>query len=345
MDNSEFSTETATTFGRVIASECRSPDSQVMKNWGKEYGLINLTHLSYSDRHIHDQLVDGSLIRLTAEVVMSGATYRRLPPWERAAAKAFAVGMTVDKAVVGGQAAARLWGLQTLTIENAVACYLPGKKVPKSPRQWPEGVVYRYGYLSARDIREFHGIRVTGLISTVLDIARNDGLHAAVVVIDSARRQWESVTPEYLHRELEALQRRRGVPVFREAIELSVPNSDSAQETRARLILHEANLPEITSIRPQVRFNRGKSGRYYVVDFLINDRVIVEIDGRSKYKTDTPDQLETALLAERDREKLFTNHGYTVLRIEPKQLDAVAGAECEFLQLVRAVLHKEATAA
>ena len=335
MDKWGSSTGTATVPSCVIASECLSPDSHSMKNWDKEYGLINLTHLSYSDRDIHEQLREGSLIRLTAEVVISGATYRELPPWEHATARAFAVGMTMDKAVVGGQAAARLWGLHTLAIETAVACYLPAKTAPKSPRQWPEGVVYRYGYLAMEDIRTIHDIRVTGLMSTFLDIARHDGLHAAVVAIDSARRRWEIVTTEYLYENLEPFRRYRGVPVLRRAIELSVSTSASAQETRARLILHEADLPGLTSIQPQVRFNRDGGGRFYLVDFLINGWIIVEIDGRSKYKTDTSDQLESALISERDREKFFTNRGYVVLRIEPKQLN---GQEPELLRLLKDVL-------
>lgn len=306
-----------------------------MKNWGEKFGLINLTRLRQTDREIFKQLNEGILLRLTAEVAIDAAKYEQLPPWERATARAFAVGLTVDKAVIGGQAAARLWGLHTLSIENSVTCYLPDMGTPCSPKLWPKGVIYRYGRMDSQDIREYHGIRVASFTRFLLDIAYYDGLHATVVVLDSARRRWPKLTKDSLYDKLHEYPRYRGLTVLRQAIELSVPNSDSAQETRARLILHEANLPEVTSIRPQVRFNRGKSGRYYVVDFLINDRIIVEIDGRSKYKTDSPDQLETALLAERDREKFFTNHGYTVLRIEPNQLN---GEDCEFLQILRNTL-------
>ncbi|NLZ58586.1 MAG: hypothetical protein GX898_09880, partial [Corynebacterium sp.] len=71
----------------------------------------------------------------------------------------------------------------------------------------------------------------------LLDIAHYEGLHAAVVVIDSARRKYPELTEGELHRRLGAYQRYRGLRVLRRAIELSVPNSDSAQETRARLIL------------------------------------------------------------------------------------------------------------
>ncbi len=255
-----------------------------MRNWGQEFGLINLTRLKQSDYELNDRLLDGTLFKLTAEIAVDCAVYRGLPPWDKAAARAFAVGMTMDKAVVGGQAAARLWELATLRVEKQVVCHLPDGGIPSSPKTWPEGVIYRYGRLDTGDIREYHGIRVTSLMRLLLDIAHYEGLHAAVVVIDSARRKYPELTEGELHRRLGAYRRYRGLRVLRRAIELSVPNSDSAQETRARLILHEANLPGIRSIQPQVRFNRDRGGRFYVVDFLINGWIIVEIDGRSKYK-------------------------------------------------------------
>lgn len=311
-----------------------------MRNWGQEFGLINLTRLKQSDHVFNARLRDGTLHKLTAEVAMDSAAYRDLAPWDRAAARAFAVGMTMDKAVVGGQAAARLWSLDTLEVEKYVACYLPGGGTPSSPRTWPKGVLYRYGRLDPGDIREHHGIRVVSLMRLLLDIAHYDGLHATVVVIDSARRTYPELTQGELRTRLDGYRRYRGMRVLRQAIDLSISNSDSAQETRARLILHEAKLPEITSIQPQVRFDRDRSGRFYLVDFLINGWIIVEIDGRSKYKTNTLDKLDSLLLAERDREKFFTNHGYIVLRIEPKQLDAAHGEECEFIRILRRVLEQ-----
>lgn len=306
-----------------------------MRNWGEEFGLINLTRLKQSDHVFNARLRDGTLHKLTAEVAMDVAAYRDLAPWDRAAARAFAVGMTMDKAVVGGQAAARLWDLDTLKVEKYVACYLPDGGTPSSPKTWPEGVIYRYGRLDPVDIREHHGIRVASLMRLLLDVAHYDGLHAAVVVIDSARRKYPELTRGELYRRLDGYRRYRGMRVLRQAIELSVSNSDSAQETRTRLILREANLPGITSIQSQVRFNRDATGGFYLVDFLINGWVIVEIDGRSKYKAGSPGELESALMAERDREKFFTNRGYVVLRIEPKQLN---GQEPQLLRLLNDVL-------
>lgn len=312
-----------------------------MKNWAEEFGLINLTRLKQSDHEVSRRVADGVLRKLTAEVVMDAELYEQLPPWDRAAARAFAVGLTVDKAVVSGQAAARLWGLHTLTIEDSVSCYLPDGRTPSSPKQWPPGVVYRYGHMDPKDVHEYHGIRVASFTRFFLDIAHYEGVHAAVVVVDSARRQFPELTEEFLLDRLKAFPRYRGLTNLRRAIELSIPNSDSAQETRARIILHEAQLPGINSVQPQVRFHRGTTGRFHMVDFLINGWIIVEIDGRSKYNTGSPEELETALMAERDREKFLTNHGYMVLRIDPKQLDAPPGAECEFLRILRRALEQE----
>lgn len=307
-----------------------------MKNWQEEFQLVNLTKLLHSDTETSAAISNGQMIKLTHEVAINAEKYRSLPAWDKAAARAFAVGMTVDKAVVAGQSAARLWGYQTLTVEKTVLCLLPERLRSKSSKHWPSGMRYKDRYLSSRDIREVHGIRVTGAFRTFLDIALDDGVVAAVVTIDSARRQNPSLTREKLMRSAESFPRHRGVKAYRQAIEMSIPNSDSAQETRARLILREAKLPEIQSVKVQARFDQSHN-KYFLVDFLINEWIIVEIDGRSKY--DSP-ELNEVLMAERDREKFFLNQGYAVLRIDPKQLDLNQDGECEFIGILKNTLQK-----
>lgn len=307
-----------------------------MKNWQEEFQLINLTKLLHSDTETSVAISNGQMIKLTHEVAINAEKYRSLPPWDKAAARAFAVGMTVDKAVVAGQSAARLLGYQTLTVEKTVLCLLPERLRSKSSKHWPSGMRYKDRYLSPRDIREVHGIRVTGAFRTFLDIALDDGVVAAVVTIDSARRQNPSLTREKLMRSAESFPRHRGVKAYRQAIELSIPNSDSAQETRARLILREAKLPEVQSVQVQARFDQSHN-KHFLVDFLINEWIIVEIDGRAKY--DSP-ELNEVLMAERDREKFFLNQGYAVLRIDPKQLDLDQNDECEFIGILKNTLQK-----
>ena len=74
-----------------------------MKNWQEEFQLVNLTKLLHSDTETSAAISNGQMIKLTHEVAINAEKYRSLPAWDKAAARAFAVGMTVDKAVVAGQ--------------------------------------------------------------------------------------------------------------------------------------------------------------------------------------------------------------------------------------------------
>lgn len=299
-----------------------------MEDWKQKFGLIGLRHLALKDQP------QGNVYYLTAEVVIDAETYQNLPPWDKAAARACAVGMTVDVAVISGQAAARLRGLQVLEIESHVVCYLPGAKVPSSKKKWTKGVVYRSGYLRESDIETFQGMRITSLICTFLDIARYDGLDAAVVVIDSARRRWPELTKERLLEEANPFRGRAGLKVLKSAIALSVHCSDSAQETKARLLIQKARIPEIKRLLLQAPFDRPEIGTFYLVDILINNKIIVEIDGRVKYQRNSAARTEEVIIAEREREKYLSNLGYIVLRITPKQLEERTG-ESEFIRLLR----------
>lgn len=83
--------------------------------------------------------------------------------------------------------------------------------------------------------------------------------------------------------------------------------SESAYESlfRAGLIQRK-----VTGWRFQVTLGR------YRPDFLFDDFLIVEIDGRSKYADNTRE----VLMRERDRERALTNMGYVVLRLYPEDL-------------------------
>lgn len=54
----------------------------------------------------------------------------------------------------------------------------------------------------------------------------------------------------------------------------------------------------------------------YRPDFLFDDFLIVEIDGKSKYAENTA----AVLLRERDRERELTNMGYVFFRVYPEDV-------------------------
>lgn len=305
-----------------------------MNNWKHIFSLIELRKTSNHDHDIIDGLRSGSLLKLTAEVAIAAATYKQLPIWEKATARAAAVGLTADKAVVAGLAAARLWGIEVLGIEREVELYLPGNSRPGGKDSWPAGVVFHFGYLDPRQIEEIHGIRVTKRVHTLATIARYHDLCTGVVAIDSARRVWPELSTGRLLHDVSMLGRFHGSPKVRQAIDLSIFNSGSTIESKARFLLWQAELPEVQSIEAQAKFQNEVDGAPYLVDLLINGWLIVELDGAPKYHGGyglTPDE---AIRRERAREKVLQNQGFPVLRITSSDLWLRPDGSCVFLDLV-----------
>ncbi len=163
-----------------------------MKNWPDHFCLIQLRRLTLKDQDVLAKVADGTLRKLTKEIAMDARAFADLPPWDKATARAAAVGLTADTAVVAGPAAARLWGIDVLGHDDTTELLLPGSARPGSKKGWPPGVVYRSGFLHPDDIHSEHGRRVTRLIRTLADIARHHTLEQTVVAVDSARRLWRS---------------------------------------------------------------------------------------------------------------------------------------------------------
>ncbi|RNE49661.1 hypothetical protein [Corynebacterium alimapuense] len=305
-----------------------------MENWKDAFGLIELRKVPNYDHDTIERINNGFLIKLTAEVAVEAHSYRLLPRWEQARARAAAVGLTVDTAVVSGPAAARLWGIEVLGTKQAVDLHLPGRAKPGRKSDWPAGVVYRHGYLDPRQIRHLHGLRLTTRVRTLADISRYYGPCQAVVAIDSARRRWPELTTSRLFEESSLLGRFHGAPAFRQAIALSVPDSGSPLESKARFILCSARLAQVTSISTQVEFRMASSGRRYRVDLLVNGWLIVEVDGQAKYHYGFDEDPDEVIRGERAREKGIQNGGFPVLRVGAAQLRQAPDGSCEFLDLI-----------
>ena len=59
-----------------------------------------------------------------------------------------------------------------------------------------------------------------------------------------------------------------------------------------------------------------------MADFLINERIILEVDGASKYFGSYGRSTDQELFYEREREKHLQNAGYLVVRVTAKQIFA-----------------------
>jgi very-short-patch-repair endonuclease len=88
-----------------------------------------------------------------------------------------------------------------------------------------------------------NGLRVTDPVRTVLDLARTSRSPEEVVLADAAVHA-RLVTPEQLRRALPTVHRRHGAERARDAVRRCRAGAESPMETRLRLLLIAAGLPE-----------------------------------------------------------------------------------------------------
>lgn len=189
-----------------------------------------------------------------------------------------------------------------------------------------DGSIHVHGSpLTASDITEVAGIRVTSLARTVIDVARTSPLHRSLIPIDAVMRRWcadeaqpgtdvrrvvsdVGVREKARARLIAALKDQTGWQGVRragEAIELGDPASESPLESISRGRLHEFAVPRPVCGMPV----RGIDGLLYWADMGWEEqRVLGECDGMLKY-TDAD-----VLRQEKRRQEALEQAGWTVVR-------------------------------
>lgn len=282
-----------------------------MENWPQTFELIELRKKTQADHDFwHNK---GAYRLLTPEVVIPNEIYGDLEEWKRSTALAAAVGLTMDTAVIAGRAAARLWEIDVLSDDPTVELLHTDGKQAGARSTWPPGVHYRRSYLSSSDVTTIHGLRVTTIPRTLRDIAAWHGVLEGVVSMDSIRKKWEGATREYLAGKLLSGAQFAGKTRVREAIALSIPNSASPLESKARYLILRSDLTGIETLEPQGEIIVSPVEEYYV-DFLINDWIAVEMDGYFKLDGTSFGRTEEMLRKERAREVAIQNTGRRFIR-------------------------------
>jgi very-short-patch-repair endonuclease len=142
---------------------------------------------------------------------------------------------------------------------------------------------------------------------TLVDLAREHGVTAAVVPMDFALRN-QLVTADSLERLLLHAFRWPGVKAARIAAAGADPRSESPLESRSRLKFARFGIP-----MPQLQVEMGgEHGRFIGrVDFLWPEAGVVgEVDGAVKYTEDQPN----SLVEEKRRQELLERTGLIVVR-------------------------------
>jgi very-short-patch-repair endonuclease len=177
--------------------------------------------------------------------------------------------LAVTGGVISHDTAASLHGVEM--------AHQPGRHltVPRDRRRttYPGARIHRRD-LRPDEIVQIDGMAVTAALRTVLDCARTLDVRDAVVVADSAMRQFK-VQPADLD-EAAAAARGPGSGRIREVVDLCDPFTDSVLESVLRMLLSEHGMrPQVT----QFEF-RARGVLMARADFAWPDlRVIVQADG------------------------------------------------------------------
>ncbi|GAB3605448.1 hypothetical protein GCM10027413_08570 [Conyzicola nivalis] len=170
---------------------------------------------------------------------------------------------------------------------------------------------------------DLHGLRVTSIARTVVDIARSNGLREAVTMADAALHGLRShdgrvirapIAKSELLAELEHAGSGAGVVKARVAIEMADGAAESPGESVSRVGFHDLGLPKP---RLQVSFS-DRFGKIGTVDFWWPEFALIgEFDGEIKYQDPvflagrTPQE---ALHDEKRREDRLRALGHNVTR-------------------------------
>jgi very-short-patch-repair endonuclease len=200
-------------------------------------------------------------------------------------------------AVFSGQTAAWLHGLDLppcdpVEVTISESCGISARA----------GMVVRRAELAEEDVVERRGMRATSAVRMLADLSHRLPLVEAVVAMDMALHR-EAVHLGHLHAYLAAHPRRKGVARLRQVIELAEPASESAMETRLRLLLVLAGLP-----RPEAQVPLhderghflGRPDLYYRAH-----RLALEYDGSTHRES---------VLEDNRRQNRLINAGFRLLR-------------------------------
>ncbi|OSQ00065.1 DUF559 domain-containing protein [Corynebacterium diphtheriae] len=275
---------------------------------------------------VRERLETGELVRLSSGVAVPVSIMKGLPRYQRQWARSFCVGMGARAAVVTGRAAAHLLGMWTVNAPMPEVTMLAKHPPPKSKQQ--PGVRYVRAPLRRDEVVRGRHLNTTTPYRTFLEIAREAGFVHALVAADWLLYS-RTMVPAQLQHMMRITPRFHGISSARRAVACAVLGPESAPESHARAVLLDAGF---RNVLPNVWIESTR----YRVDLLVENVLIIEIDGFVKYEgagVDTTD----VLLQEKRRADTLCNLGYELIRFSPNE---VARNPAAFLSTVHSALHR-----
>lgn len=254
-----------------------------------------------SHNHLARAVWNGQLVRIAPGVYAPAEVWSSCFPERQHALRVYAQSPRLGDVVFSHHSAAAIHRLKLLGPWPDRVCVTVPRVASKGGRS-SAAVIRRMAPLSADDIVEIDGVKVTSLSRTAIDLACALPFTDGVALIDSIRHRRRSLlTLDELDAALGAHPKRRGAFKASQALEFSTTLSDSVQESRSRVLIYELGFP-----RPELQFEMVCDGRRYRADFWWEDhRHWGEFDGRGKYLS--PDyqngrSADQIVIAEKQRE-------------------------------------------
>ena len=266
----------------------------------------------FSERELRASLRDGRRIALGLGFSVNAETWRSWHPEEQHLARALAIAYRSygSRAVFSQHTAALVHGFPSFNLrhEPVHLVQMTGKTHGRKP-----GVVRHHQIIDPTDVVVIDGLRCTGAVRTLYDMARLASPEQAIITLDSglaalnrARSNGKAHTQELFDRiRAKASEGVRGIRQARLLCALADPRADSPAESLSRLQLTRLGFEVNTQV--EIPGPRGT----YLVDFeFVGLDVLGEVDGAVKY---------------RDQEMLGEKTSWEVIREEKYREDWIRG--------------------
>lgn len=296
---------------------------------GNMWRTEELLSQGLSKRRINEHLRSGSLVRARTGVMVRGSFWNGLTDdgRERAQLAAYSrrtLPASADGLTFSHTSAARLHRLYLWNVDQLIHVTIPYHAARGSHAA---DVRAHSGLILPGQRIEIDGLPVTTLDRTVVDSALMLNYRQALILLDHALRR--GCSREWLESECEGMVGLRGVAAFRKALAFANPLSESPGETLTRDAIAKLGFPDPV-LQLRVQTTRGANRFDFAWPHLA---AALEFDGRAKYFDYKP--TAEVIFEERQREKLLTEQGWRILRIDWKDLFDERGLKVRLLRLLR----------
>lgn len=279
-----------------------------------------------SDHRIASAVRAGELVRVSRGWYASAEFWRGLYAEDRHLLRVIAASRSAHEPPIFSHiSAAAIWRLPLYRLETQQVHVT----VPRHPRINSTPTVKRHTHeLPSGSVTELHGLRCTTLQRTVIDLARSASAEIALTAADAALRQLTSShsrTPSGEEarsrclKELADLPSAHGHLRAREILMRADARSESPLESVSRL--HFMRMGFRFALQIPVPSPNG--GTYRVDLELLDEGILVEIDGRAKYRPAAERELsaERTLYEEKRRQDwIVSTTGKRLVRLSASEI-------------------------